>query len=184
MLPPLDIVPFIEIILYLVCCIVNEKILIFLKRPTEALIPICIQDGDRGGSEEPTQAYRAVRRGEQRSDNEGIRLKANWYHLAINFLTVSAMVEQRRPPPTRSSTMPKRREVNATSPVAEPAETYTSLMNSTPKTISIIANVNMTPHRNQKSALGIVSFLKTCPTSKSALPLPVSAMRDRSRLLA
>ena len=40
--------------------------------------------GDRGGSEEPiaehpvrTQAYSEVRRGERRSDNEGIHLKAN-----------------------------------------------------------------------------------------------------------
>jgi hypothetical protein len=35
--------------------------------------------GDRGGSEEPTQAYSEVRRGERRSDNEGIHMKANWY---------------------------------------------------------------------------------------------------------
>ena len=35
--------------------------------------------GDRGGSEEPTQAYLGVRRGERRSDNEGIRMKAIWY---------------------------------------------------------------------------------------------------------
>jgi molybdate transport system regulatory protein len=35
--------------------------------------------GDRGGSEEPTQAYSEVRRGERRSDNEGTRLKANRY---------------------------------------------------------------------------------------------------------
>ena len=40
--------------------------------------------GDRGGSEEPhphagTQAYPGVRRGERRSDNEGIRLNANRY---------------------------------------------------------------------------------------------------------
>jgi len=40
--------------------------------------------GDRGGSEEPhpqagTRAYVEVRRGERRSDNEGIRMKANWY---------------------------------------------------------------------------------------------------------
>jgi uncharacterized lipoprotein YmbA len=35
--------------------------------------------GDRGGSEEPTQAYLGVRRGERRSDNEGIHVKANWY---------------------------------------------------------------------------------------------------------
>ncbi len=41
---------------------------------------------DRGGSEEPiakhpvrTQAYSGVRRGERRNDNEGIRLKVNWY---------------------------------------------------------------------------------------------------------
>jgi len=33
--------------------------------------------GDRDGSEEPTQAYVGVRRGERRSDNEGIHLKAN-----------------------------------------------------------------------------------------------------------
>jgi hypothetical protein len=46
----------------------------------KVLIPVCIQDGDRGGSEEPTQAYPGVRRGEGRSDNEGIRLKANWYN--------------------------------------------------------------------------------------------------------
>src|SRR5512135_3420665 len=39
--------------------------------------PIWIQVGDRGGSEEPTQAYLGVRRGERRSDNEGIHLKAN-----------------------------------------------------------------------------------------------------------
>jgi len=36
--------------------------------------------GDRGGSEEPTQAYLGVRRGERRSDNEGIHLKANRYN--------------------------------------------------------------------------------------------------------
>jgi len=30
--------------------------------------------GDRGGSEEPTQAYLGVRRGERRSDNDGIHL--------------------------------------------------------------------------------------------------------------
>jgi hypothetical protein len=43
--------------------------------------------GDRGGSEEPTQAYLGVRRGERRSDNEGIRLKANWYKVgALLFL--------------------------------------------------------------------------------------------------
>ena len=42
-------------------------------------MPIWIQDGDRGGSEEPTQAYTEVRRGERRSDNEGIHLKANWH---------------------------------------------------------------------------------------------------------
>ncbi len=35
--------------------------------------------GDRGSSEEPTQAYSEVRRGERRSDNDGIRMKANWY---------------------------------------------------------------------------------------------------------
>ncbi len=35
--------------------------------------------GDRGGSEEPTQAYLGVRRGERRSDNEGIHMKATWY---------------------------------------------------------------------------------------------------------
>jgi allophanate hydrolase subunit 2 len=35
--------------------------------------------GDRGGTEEPTQAYSGVRRGERRSDNEGIHMKANWY---------------------------------------------------------------------------------------------------------
>jgi hypothetical protein len=40
--------------------------------------------GDRGGSEEPhpqagTRAYSEVRRGERRSDNEGIHMKANWY---------------------------------------------------------------------------------------------------------
>jgi penicillin-binding protein 1C len=35
--------------------------------------------GDRGGSEELTQAYSDVRRGERRSDNEDIHLKANWY---------------------------------------------------------------------------------------------------------
>src|SRR5208283_698702 len=40
--------------------------------------------GDRGGSEEPhpqagTRAYLGVRRGERRSDNEGIHLKANWH---------------------------------------------------------------------------------------------------------
>jgi cobyrinic acid a,c-diamide synthase len=34
--------------------------------------------GDLGGSEKPTQAYSEVRRGERRSDNEGIRVKANW----------------------------------------------------------------------------------------------------------
>jgi phenylalanyl-tRNA synthetase beta chain len=34
-------------------------------------------EGDRGGSEEPTQAYSEVRRGERRSDNEGIQRKAN-----------------------------------------------------------------------------------------------------------
>ena len=40
---------------------------------------------DRGGSEEPhpqagTRAYSGVRRGERRSDNGGIRMKANWYN--------------------------------------------------------------------------------------------------------
>jgi hypothetical protein len=41
--------------------------------------------GDRGGSEEPTKTYLGVRRGERRSDNEGIRVKANWYK-AISML--------------------------------------------------------------------------------------------------
>src|SRR5271157_3942079 len=39
--------------------------------------------GDRGGSEEPTQAYSEVRRGERRSDNEGIHLKANRYKVLV-----------------------------------------------------------------------------------------------------
>ena len=38
--------------------------------------PACIQDGDRGGSEEPTRRTN-VRRGERRSDNKGIRLKTS-----------------------------------------------------------------------------------------------------------
>jgi len=42
---------------------------------------ICIQDGDRGGSEEPTQAYYKYVEERRHSDNEGIRLKANWYRL-------------------------------------------------------------------------------------------------------
>jgi hypothetical protein len=41
--------------------------------------------GDRGGSEEPRKAYLQVRRRKRRSDNEGIRVKANWY-LAISML--------------------------------------------------------------------------------------------------
>src|SRR5512135_3261813 len=44
--------------------------------------PIWIQVGDRGGSEEPTQTYLGVRRGERRSDNEGIHFKANRYRKA------------------------------------------------------------------------------------------------------
>jgi len=54
------------------------------------VIPICIQvgrpslgPGTPGGSEEPTASgypgVLEVRRGERRSDNEGIHLKANWY---------------------------------------------------------------------------------------------------------
>ncbi len=40
--------------------------------------------GDRGGSEEMTEAYSEVRRDTRkrvpgRNDNEGIHLKANWY---------------------------------------------------------------------------------------------------------
>ncbi len=42
-----------------------------------------LRPGTPGGSEEPTQAYSDVRRGERHSDNEGIRLKANWYKVAI-----------------------------------------------------------------------------------------------------
>jgi histone acetyltransferase (RNA polymerase elongator complex component) len=46
---------------------------------------------DRGGSEEPhpragTRAYVEVRRGERRSDNEGIYVKGNWYKDAIPML--------------------------------------------------------------------------------------------------
>ena len=44
--------------------------------------------GDRGGSEESTQAYLGVRRGERRSDNEGIHMKANWYKLLVVSLAV------------------------------------------------------------------------------------------------
>jgi hypothetical protein len=40
---------------------------------------------DQGGSEEPTQAYVEVRRGEQRSDNEGIHLKASWYKVEKQY---------------------------------------------------------------------------------------------------
>jgi hypothetical protein len=48
--------------------------------------------GDQGGSKEPiaehpvrTQAYVEVRRGEQRSDNEGIHLKASWYKVEKQY---------------------------------------------------------------------------------------------------
>ena len=58
-----------------------KKVAIIVSSRGRNLIPICIQDGDRGGSEEPTQAYPGVRRGERRSDNEGIHLKANRYKI-------------------------------------------------------------------------------------------------------
>jgi hypothetical protein len=52
-----------------------------------SFMPICIRagrpslwPGTPGGSEEPTQAYSEVRRGERRSDNEGIHLKANRHY--------------------------------------------------------------------------------------------------------
>src|SRR5271157_493855 len=57
-------------------------------------VPICIQDGDQGGSEEPhpqagTPAYLDVRRGERRSTPasgypEGIHLKANRYKISAH----------------------------------------------------------------------------------------------------
>ena len=45
-----------------------------------------LRPGTPGGSEEPTQAYSDVRRGERHSDNEGIRMKANRYKVAIASL--------------------------------------------------------------------------------------------------
>jgi hypothetical protein len=42
-----------------------------------------LRPGTPGGSEEPTQAYLGVRRGERRSDNEGIHLNANRYEKEI-----------------------------------------------------------------------------------------------------
>jgi len=44
------------------------------------IIPIRIQDGDRGGRKGADEGVLQVRRGERLTDNEGIHLKANWYH--------------------------------------------------------------------------------------------------------
>ncbi|HVN25141.1 MAG TPA: radical SAM protein [Syntrophorhabdales bacterium] len=45
-----------------------------------------LRPGTPGGSEEPTQPYLTVRRGERRSDNEGIRVKGHWLQDAISML--------------------------------------------------------------------------------------------------
>ncbi len=54
--------------------------------------------GTPGGSEEPiakhpvrAQAYSGVRRGERRSDNEGIHVKANWYKTSIHRMLLTRL---------------------------------------------------------------------------------------------
>ncbi|MGD0233031.1 MAG: hypothetical protein ABSC55_00675 [Syntrophorhabdales bacterium] len=49
-------------------------------------------NADRGGSEEPTQAYSEVRRGERRSDNEGMQMKATWYYPSILIFSAAAVL--------------------------------------------------------------------------------------------
>ena len=59
----------------------------FIVRASERIVDANSPSrGDRGGSEEPTQAYLGVRRGEGRSDNEGIHVKGNWHQDAIAML--------------------------------------------------------------------------------------------------
>ncbi len=67
----------------------------FQKEPGAPAYTSLHSSGDRGGSEEPTQAYSEVRRDTRKrvpgrsdsaascKDNEGIRVKANWYYKHI-----------------------------------------------------------------------------------------------------
>jgi hypothetical protein len=86
--------------------------------------------------------------------NKVICMKEDWCYFWKSFLTVSAMVDERTPPPTRRRRTPKINEPKDASALF----TYTSFIKRTPKTTMSRARLVKTPNKNHNSSLFMVNY--------------------------